>query len=453
MSGESHAAKRLRSSHQMSKGSSGNCVNSSDGSIYQAASDAPPDREVSKALRPSALQADAAHSIAQAAAPLPAATCLKFDAATRAPAVAPAGAAAAAAEPSHTFPNPFPPCAAASNTTLEIFSMGFDDASVRHALDFTGGDEQQALEMLLGESVPLSSSVACIAGGAPASNPAHHASSADTAAANLTAPSSSRLIIFSMGFFDVLVQRALVEAGGNEQAAIEMLIDGLYPDATAPPKKMNSKKTLEIFSMGFDDASVRHALDFTGGDEQRALEMLLGESVPLSSSVACIAGGAPVSNPLATATSKPRKQAKKKGSKPPTRPPNTLLVDRSVFTRVRGPLRQLHEAMLPCLLACTLLCVHAKRSLQPMPPFPPYLHLQFLPLQLQRFLRSFVLSIAHRLITPVVVQHVYPRTKSRWIHHIFVRVMSAFVARAKVSQQCVHCSVLSLRACLLQALE
>ena len=111
MSEESHAAKRLRSSHQMSKGSSGNRVNSSDGSIYQAPADAPPDRKVSKARRPSALQADAAHDIA-----LPAATCFKFDAAAPASAVAPADTAAAAAEPSHTFPNPVAPCAAASNT-------------------------------------------------------------------------------------------------------------------------------------------------------------------------------------------------------------------------------------------------------------------------------------------------------------------------------------------------
>ena len=244
-----------------------------------------------------------------------------------------------------------------------------------------------------------------------------------------------------MGFYDALVQRALVEAGGNEQAAIEMLIDGLYPDATAPPKKFNSRKTPEIFSMGFDERLVRDALVSVGGDEQQALEMLLCKSASLSSSGALFAGGASASNPLAAAASKPPKQTNKKGSKPPTRRPSTLFVDRSVFMRLRGPLRQLHEAMLRGRLVCTALCVQAKRSLQPMPPFPPYLHLlqpmppfppylhlQFLPLQLQRFLRGFVLSIAHRLITPVVFHFVRRRTKSRWINRIVMRVMSAFVA-------------------------
>ena len=122
-------------------------------------------------------------------------------------------------------------------------------------------------------------------------------------------------MIFSMGFDDALVQRALVEAGGNEQAAIEMLIGGLHPDATAPPKKFNSRKTPNtgIFSMGFDERLVRDALVSVGGDEQQALEMLLCERASLSSSGALFAGGASASNPLAAAASKPPKQTKKKG--------------------------------------------------------------------------------------------------------------------------------------------
>ncbi len=109
--------------------------------------------------------------------------------------------------------------------------------------------------------------------------------------------------------------------------------------------------------------------------------------------------------------------------------------------------------MLPCLLVCTVLCVHVKRSHHPLPPFPPYLHLQFSSLQRQRILRGCVPTIAHRLtIPPACVFRLVPeRTKSRWIHRIVVRVMSVFVARAYVRQQCVHYAVVPLRAYVFQA--
>jgi hypothetical protein len=103
------------------------------------------------------------------------------------------------------------------------------------------------------------------------------------------------------------------------------------------------------------------------------------------------------------------------------------------------------ELLLPCHLVCAALCVHAQRSRQPPPPFPPGAQLQFRPLQLQRFLRSCVLATAHALVTPPasVFRLVHARTKSRWIERIFVRVMSDFVARAMVRRQATRCA----RAC------
>jgi hypothetical protein len=107
----------------------------------------------------------------------------------------------------------------------------------------------------------------------------------------------------------------------------------------------------------------------------------------------------------------------------------------------------LDELSLSCHLICTALCLHAKRLSEPRRDFPPcsFMQLQFPPLQLQRFLRGFVLATAHRLVTPPasVFRLVHARTKSRWMDRIFVRVMSGFVRKAEVRWQGACCACLS----------
>ncbi len=88
----------------------------------------------------------------------------------------------------------------------------------------------------------------------------------------------ARPVIFSMGFDEALVQRALAQAGGDHQGAIDILIDGqLHPEES--PYLNSSRDAPEplpgIFSMGFDHAKVRGFLASTGGDEERAADLLL----------------------------------------------------------------------------------------------------------------------------------------------------------------------------------
>jgi hypothetical protein len=130
--------------------------------------------------------------------------------------------------------------------------------------------------------------------------------------------------------------------------------------------------------------------------------------------------------------------------------------DRYIGKRMCVPAKHLGHVVLPCQLVYAALCVHARRLRQPLPPLPPYTQLQFLPLQLQRFLRGCVLFTAHALVTPPasVFQLVHVRTKSRFIARIFVRVMSGFVARAEVRRQGARCAYARRAAIahLLQAL-
>jgi hypothetical protein len=131
-------------------------------------------------------------------------------------------------------------------------------------------------------------------------------------------------------------------------------------------------------------------------------------------------------------------------------PPHAFVsfFDRYLRRDMRAPAKQLGQAMLPCNLVRAALCVRAQRSRHSPPPlqktFLPWfwLQVQFLPLQLQRFLRSCVLATAHALVTPPasVFRLVDARTKSRWIERIFVRVMSGFVARAEVRRQGARCA-------------
>jgi hypothetical protein len=86
-----------------------------------------------------------------------------------------------------------------------------------------------------------------------------------------------------MGFDEALVQRALARTGGNEQGAIEILIGGTGQlDLSPSLSSSRDASTPVIFSMGFDDALVRSALASAGGDEQRAVELLLSGRVPSS---------------------------------------------------------------------------------------------------------------------------------------------------------------------------
>ena len=119
----------------------------------------------------------------------------------------------------------------------------------------------------------------------PAAAQLAHASpavAANTAVPHVSALFEAHSVIFSMGFDELLVQRALARTGGNEQDAIEILIGGseqLNPD---DPNLSSSRDAAlpVIFSMGFDDALVRRALDSAGGDEEQALELLLSGRVP-----------------------------------------------------------------------------------------------------------------------------------------------------------------------------
>jgi hypothetical protein len=114
-----------------------------------------------------------------------------------------------------------------------------------------------------------------------------------------------------------------------------------------------------------------------------------------------------------------------------------------LFVDYRRVLLTLYELSLPYDLVRAAMFFHAQRSRQPPPRLPRYMQLQFLPLQLQRFLRSCVLATAHALVTPPASVFVHARTKSRCIERIFVRVMSGFVARAEVRRQAARLSLAS----------
>jgi hypothetical protein len=122
--------------------------------------------------------------------------------------------------------------------------------------------------------------------------------------------------------------------------------------------------------------------------------------------------------------------------------PVISFADLYLGSRIDVPAKQLGQVLLPCYLVCSALCVRVQHLCQPPLPFPPCAQLQFLPLQLQRFLRSCVLATAHALVTPhaSVFRLVHARTKIRWIERIFVRVMSSFVARSEVRRQRARCA-------------
>ena len=119
------------------------------------------------------------------------------------------------------------------------------------------------------------------------------------------------------------------------------------------------------------------------------------------------------------------------------------------------PVNELGQVLLPCRLVYVVLRLRAQRLGQPL-PVSDYGQLEITPLQLQRFLRGCLLSLAHALVAPpaCVFRLVPARTKGRWVDRIFIRVMSGFVARAEVrmaqAAPCNMCDECS-RAFLLQA--
>lgn len=109
----------------------------------------------------------------------------------------------------------------------------------------------------------------------------------------------------------------------------------------------------------------------------------------------------------------------------------TAAIAIGILQRVHANMEQL---LIPCHLACAAMRLRPRRSCQlPLPP-PHYMQLQFLPLQLQRFLRGCVLATARALValpastSPVIASGAL----WRFSECIFLRVMSGFVARTEV---------------------
>jgi hypothetical protein len=145
--------------------------------------------------------------------------------------------------------------------------------------------EQQLQSSRPSDANPPAAAQAAPASPAAALGQAYAAAQAAPAAADISALSDARPAnaIFSMGFDEALVQRALAQAGGDEQGAVGILISGqLQPDGTPSLSSSREAPLPVIFSMGFDDAMVRRALASAGGDEERAVHLLLSEDKPPS---------------------------------------------------------------------------------------------------------------------------------------------------------------------------
>ena len=97
--------------------------------------------------------------------------------------------------------------------------------------------------------------------------------------------------IFDMGFDPALVREALAAKGGNEQAAIDYILEQMGMN----PQQEQLQQRQEIFNMGFDETAVRQALAATRGDEAAAIEMLFTPPPP--------------SIPGASATLRPQQQS------------------------------------------------------------------------------------------------------------------------------------------------
>jgi hypothetical protein len=136
------------------------------------------------------------------------------------------------------------------------FTVTFLQPDLRYHIRAASSAERDRWVAALAE---IASNTSAAAQPAPAS-----ATAATTAVAD---KSEARSVIFSMGFDEALVQRALTRTGGDEQAAIEILISRQLPLDESPslPSSSDAAPPTVIFSMGFDDALVRRALASAGG--------------------------------------------------------------------------------------------------------------------------------------------------------------------------------------------
>jgi hypothetical protein len=84
-------------------------------------------------------------------------------------------------------------------------------------------------------------------------------------------------------------------------------------------------------------------------------------------------------------------------------------------------------------LVCAALYERAQRSHRPQQRLPCYTHLEYGPLQLQRFLRGFVTVAARGLVTARGLVEQRPKGPcNNWTDLVFMRVMSGFFGRAEV---------------------
>ena len=128
-----------------------------------------------------------------------------------------------------------------------IVLSGFPEAACERALTATNGDANRALDWLL-------------------ANPAEAAA----------VGSPARPVIFSLGFDEALVQRALIQAGDNEERAVNLLLNGEVHDGVevGSDAAVGSSERPLIYSLGFDEVLVERALRQAGGDADRAAELL-----------------------------------------------------------------------------------------------------------------------------------------------------------------------------------
>jgi hypothetical protein len=104
------------------------------------------------------------------------------------------------------------------------------------------------------------------------------------------------------------------------------------------------------------------------------------------------------------------------------------------FLKAHDSLVRFQELARPSLLVLAARHFNARRARDQPPLTLPFslIHFKFQPLQLQRFLRGFVISAADALVAPARAD---PATVRYWSHCIFERVMSGFLARVTVRRQ------------------
>ncbi len=95
------------------------------------------------------------------------------------------------------------------------------------------------------------------------------------------------------------------------------------------------------------------------------------------------------------------------------------------------------ELLNPCELVYSAVCMRAlaQRARGPLHRSLCFTQLEFRPLQLQRYLRGFVIFTAYGLVALPASWRV---EEERWVDLIFMRVMRGFAGRAEVRLQAAH---------------